>query len=104
MTKEHADLDEMQRGYQVAVEEWIGAIRREEELAMANPSLAAVDRWEAAHFDEPSIASRRRRPRASPRCAPGSFTYRPELHELNRSYRRPFLPRGRIPPASGREV
>jgi hypothetical protein len=52
MNIEHPELDQMQRAYQAAVEEWIAAIRAEEQLASANHSVAQVDRWERAHLDE----------------------------------------------------
>ncbi len=42
----------MQLDYKAAVEEWIAAIRKEEGLVSTNHSLAEVDRWEQAHFDE----------------------------------------------------
>ncbi len=57
MTTEHAELDEAQRAYKAAVETWIAAIRREETLASGNHSLAQVDRWEQAHFDEEGARS-----------------------------------------------
>jgi hypothetical protein len=46
------ELDQMQRAYKAAVEEWIAAIRKEEQLASMNHSVAQVDKWEQAHFDE----------------------------------------------------
>jgi len=52
MESEHPELDQMQQAYKQAVDEWVTAIRREEELASANHSLAQVDDWEQAHFDE----------------------------------------------------
>ena len=52
MTKKYPELDQMQREYKQAVEEWIAAIRKEEALASANHSVAQVDRWENAHFEE----------------------------------------------------
>ena len=52
MKNEHPELDQMQRAYKAAVEEWITAIRNEEALASANHSLAQVDAWEQAHDDE----------------------------------------------------
>jgi hypothetical protein len=52
VTAEHAELDKAQRAYKAAVEEWIAAIRHEEKLASGNHSVAQVDRWEQAHFDE----------------------------------------------------
>lgn len=52
MNTEHAELDRMQRAYKAAVEEWVDTIRKEEALASANHTLAEVDKWEQAHFDE----------------------------------------------------
>lgn len=58
MTTEHAELDKAQRSYRAAVEAWIAAIRHEEALASGNHSLAQVDRWEQAHFDEEGARSK----------------------------------------------
>jgi hypothetical protein len=52
MENETAELDELQAAYKAAVEEWIVAIRREEALASVNHSVAEIDQWEQAHFDE----------------------------------------------------
>jgi hypothetical protein len=52
MNTEFPELDRMQRVYKEAVEEWVAAIRKEEALASQNHTLAQVDRWEQAHFDE----------------------------------------------------
>ena len=52
MKTEHLELDRMQSAYKAAVDEWIAAIRKEEALASTNHSLAQVDRWEQAHFQE----------------------------------------------------
>jgi len=52
MKKEYPELDQMQSAYKAAVEEWIAAIRKEEALASANHTVAQVDRWEQAHFQE----------------------------------------------------
>jgi hypothetical protein len=49
---EHPDLDELQLAYKSAVEAWIAAIRKEEELASGNHDVADVDKWEEAHFAE----------------------------------------------------
>jgi hypothetical protein len=43
-------LSELQSAYNVAVEEWIAAIREEEALASVNHSVAQIDQWEQAHF------------------------------------------------------
>ena len=45
---EHPELDELQASYKSAVEAWIAAIRREEELASCDHSIADVDKWEQA--------------------------------------------------------
>ncbi|MBW4038527.1 MAG: hypothetical protein HIU91_06550 [Acidobacteria bacterium] len=45
-------LDEMQRRYKDAVDAWVAAIRREEEIASANHTEAQIDQWETAGFAE----------------------------------------------------
>jgi hypothetical protein len=52
MENETAELDTLQAAYKTAVEEWIAAIRREETLASLNHTVAQLDQWEQAHFDE----------------------------------------------------
>jgi len=52
MEVEIAELDELQAAYKAVVEEWIVAIRREEALASVNHTVAELDQWERAHFDE----------------------------------------------------
>ncbi|HEX4310450.1 MAG TPA: hypothetical protein VHZ25_10505 [Acidobacteriaceae bacterium] len=52
MPTENADLDQMQKAYKDAVEEWIAAIRREEALASVDHSVAEIDKWENADLDE----------------------------------------------------
>lgn len=49
---QHPELDELQDAYKAALEQWIAAIRAEEALVCVNHTLAQVDRWEKAHFDE----------------------------------------------------
>lgn len=51
----NADLDQMQGVYKAAVEKWIAAIKQEEALASVNHSIAEVDKWEKAHFEEDEI-------------------------------------------------
>jgi hypothetical protein len=53
-----AELDQMQKAYRAAVEEWIAAIRQEEALASVNHEIADVDAWEAAHFKEDAIRNK----------------------------------------------
>lgn len=55
MTIETAELDQMQKLYKAAVEDWIAAIRQEEELASVNHDVADVDKWEAAHSREEDL-------------------------------------------------
>jgi hypothetical protein len=43
-----AELDQKQAAYKAAVEEWVAAIRHEEDLASVNHDLAEVDKWELA--------------------------------------------------------
>ena len=52
------NLDELQRAYKLAVEEWIAAIKQEEALASVHHSVAKLDRWEQAHFMEDEIRSK----------------------------------------------
>jgi hypothetical protein len=46
------ELDRLQAAYKAAVEDWITAIREEEELASGNHDVAELDKWEGAHFRE----------------------------------------------------
>ena len=57
MSSEHPDLDELQANYKAAVESWIAAIRKEEALVSVNHTIAEVDKWEAAHFEEDEMRS-----------------------------------------------
>ena len=57
MAGEHPELDELQDNYKVAVESWIAAIRKEEALASVTHTVAEVDKWEAAHFEEDEMRS-----------------------------------------------
>jgi hypothetical protein len=45
-------LNELQAAYKAAVDNWVNAIREEEELASGNHNVAELDKWEAAHFRE----------------------------------------------------
>ena len=47
------ELDGLQAAYKAAMEEWIVAIRKEEALVSVTPhSVAEIDKWEGAHFEE----------------------------------------------------
>ena len=52
MASKHPELDQMQVAHKQAVQQWVVAIRKEEALASTNHSVAQVDRWEQAHFEE----------------------------------------------------
>ena len=39
-------------------EEWIAAIKKEEELASVDHSIADVDKWEDAHFKEDEVRNK----------------------------------------------
>ncbi len=52
MENETAELTELLNAYKAAVEEWIVAIRREEALASVNHTVAELDQWDHARFDE----------------------------------------------------
>jgi hypothetical protein len=49
---EHPELDELQANYKAVVEAWISAIKKEEALASVTHTVAEVDKWEQAHFEE----------------------------------------------------
>jgi hypothetical protein len=52
MSGEHPELEDLQVSYKDAVEAWISSIRKEEALASVNHSVAEIDLWEKAYFDE----------------------------------------------------
>ena len=52
MDEQRSNLDELQAAYKAAVEEWISTIRKEEALASVDHSVAEVDLWENAGFQE----------------------------------------------------
>jgi hypothetical protein len=58
MTEDISELDRLQLAYKVAVDEWVIAIRDEEALASVNHSVAQIDRWEQAHFQEDTFRQR----------------------------------------------
>jgi sulfur carrier protein ThiS len=58
MSDENPELDQLQTAYKDAVEQWIVAIRKEEALASVNHSVAEIDKWEEAHFEEDEIRNK----------------------------------------------
>jgi hypothetical protein len=57
-TENTAELDQLRDAYKAAVEDWIAAIKHEEALASVDHSVAEVDQWEEAHFEEDEIRSK----------------------------------------------
>jgi hypothetical protein len=55
MSDDTLELDRLQAAYRTAVDEWIAAIRDEEELASVAHSVAKVDLWEQAHAREDEV-------------------------------------------------
>jgi len=52
MSIRRINLDHLRFVYKQATEDWIDAIREEEDLATADPSMNAMENWDAAHFRE----------------------------------------------------
>jgi hypothetical protein len=50
--EQQQELDRRRDLYREAVEQWIQTIREEEALARPDHSMAAVEAWEHAHFQE----------------------------------------------------
>lgn len=51
-------LDRLRQAYKDAVEQWIAAIRAEENVATPDHSVPAIDVWEHAGFDEEEARAR----------------------------------------------
>jgi hypothetical protein len=49
---DRAGLDQLRLAYKVATDEWVAAIRAEEDLATLDHSMLAWEKWDAAHFQE----------------------------------------------------
>jgi hypothetical protein len=54
------DLDQRQLEYKAAVDQWVAAIRHEEELASVEHSVADLDAWEDACFKEGELRAKTR--------------------------------------------
>jgi hypothetical protein len=46
------DLDQLRLAYKKVTDEWIAAIRAEEDLATSDHSMTAWEKWDDAHFRE----------------------------------------------------
>lgn len=64
MAEDYPELDQMQRNYRAAVDEWVAAIRHEEMLASVNHSVAQIDQWEQAAFQEEEARNKARAAKA----------------------------------------
>ncbi|MGB7433854.1 MAG: hypothetical protein WBR26_20755 [Candidatus Acidiferrum sp.] len=53
-----ADLDQLRLVYKKAVDDWVNAIRAEEALATPDHSMVAMEKWDAAHFNEQDAQKR----------------------------------------------
>jgi hypothetical protein len=60
-----AALDRLRQAYKDAVEQWILAIRAEENVATPDHSVPAVDVWEHAGFDEEEARDKAKEARKS---------------------------------------
>ena len=58
MANDTSELDQMQNAYKAAVEEWIAAIKQEENLVSVNHEIAEVDKWEQATLRRTKFATR----------------------------------------------
>lgn len=56
--EDHTELDALQAAYKALVEEWIATIKKEEALASVSHTVADVDQWENAHFEEEEARGR----------------------------------------------
>ena len=55
----------MQQAYKAAMDEWVAALKAEEELALVDPTVAQVDEWEGAHFKEDEARNKAKRAKKS---------------------------------------
>lgn len=53
-----SDLGELRLAYKKAVDEWVSAIRAEEDLATTDHSMTEMEKWDAAHFVEQDAQQR----------------------------------------------
>ncbi len=48
---DNPELDDLQKAYREAVDQWVAAIRAEEALASGDHSMVAMEHWEQAGFE-----------------------------------------------------
>jgi hypothetical protein len=98
------DLDQLQKVYKAAVEEWIAAIKQEEALATVDHSVAEVDQWEQAHFREDGIRSKVKAAKGNMKARYAKNSLASEVgitHQFPKLFYRFDDDRGRLPPKGG---
>jgi hypothetical protein len=68
-------LDELRLAYKNAVDEWVGAIRAEEALAVPDHSIRAMEQWDDAHLLEQDAQTRAHKAREAYKDALRSLNY-----------------------------
>jgi len=53
-----ADLAQLRLAYKKATDEWVATIRAQEALATPDHSMIAMEKWDAAHFQEEDAHSK----------------------------------------------
>ncbi len=61
MAMDTTALDALQAAYKAAVELWIAAIKKEEDLASGDHSVAEIDAWEEAGYEEEDLRTKVKR-------------------------------------------
>jgi len=64
MEQGYPELDPIQQNYRAAVDAWVAAIRHEESLASVDHSVAQVDQWENAAFQQHDAGEKARAAKA----------------------------------------
>jgi hypothetical protein len=74
---ETEELDRLRHAYKQAVDEWVAAIREEEDLATEDHSMVQMERWDAAGFREQD---------AKEKANAAKEAYKDALRKLNYSF------------------
>ena len=69
-----AELSELRLAYKKSVDEWVWAIRAEEDLATTDHSMTEMEKWDAAHFAEQD---------AQQQATEARETYKDSLRKVN---------------------
>jgi hypothetical protein len=73
---ETTELDNLRNAYKAAVDQWVAAIREEEELATVDHSMVQMERWDAAGLREHDAQEKARKAKEG---------YQDALREINYS-------------------